>query len=389
MRLSDILAAVTADLQGSLGTSIDLSADTPLGQINGILSEREAVAWQGLEDLNLQSDPDFATGLNQDNLYAINNVTRLPAVASTVVLTIAGTPGTVVPGTDTSSTPFQASVAGSNHTQVFQLTQTVTIGGGGTVTANAQCTQTGPTVAGTGTITVIETPTTGVASVDNLPAATPGRNLETDTQFRIRRLNELQRSQAATNQGILDTVAQVAGVIQAGVIENDEDTTDMTTGLPPHSIEVFAVGGTDADIAQAIWNSKAAGIQTFGTTTVVVVDSQGFSHNISFSRPTQVVINIIVNITRDLDPSDGQPFPPGGAAQVQAALVVFGASAAIGQDVVNVRLMQAVMDAVTGIAELQILQAIFPAVPVSSANITIGPTEVMNIVTANITVNVT
>ena len=101
-----------------------------------------------------------------------------------------------------------------------------------------------------------------------------------------------------------------------------------------------------------------------------------------------MVLNLIVNITQDLDPADGQPFPVGGAAQAQAALVAYGAVAQLGQDVVNVALLTAVMNAVSGIAQLQILQAVYPAVPVVSTNIAIGPTQIMNIVAGNINVNV-
>lgn len=385
-RLDNILGELQTALQTALGSGIDLSPDTPLGQIIGILAEREAKVWELAQAVNQNFDPDFAEGLNQDNLYAINNELRLPAVSSTLQLQISGTNGTVIPGTDTSPTPFKASVAGSNHTVVFQAVTTAVIAGGVAI-VNAQCTVTGPTPAGAGTVTVIETPTTGVTSVTNLADAVPGRNLESSTAFRIRRLQDLQRSLAATNEGIRNTIVQVVGVIIAGLLENDGDVTDGN-GLPPHSIEGLAEGGADQDVANAIFASKAAGIQTFGSITKTVVDSQGFSHNISFARPTLITIYLIVNVTRDTDPADGQPFPINGVQAIKDALTAFGALAAIGQDVINPRLVQVVMDAISGIAGLQILQGTAP-VPVSSANIAVGPTQVMNIQAANITVNVT
>ena len=46
-------------------------------------------------------------------------------------------------------------------------------------------------------------------------------------------------------------------------------------GRPPHSFECVIDGGTDADIAQVIWDNMANGIQPYGNTSEVIQDSQG------------------------------------------------------------------------------------------------------------------
>lgn len=380
MRLSDILLQTTQQFQSLLGAGIDLSSSSPLGQINGILAERESLLWEDLLTIVQQGNPDLATFQNQDDLYSINNVLRLPAIPSTSILTIAGVDGTVIPGTDTSATPFKVSVAGSNHTIIFQATSTVTVAGG-TAQVPVSCTVTGPNGAPAGSLSVIETPTTGVTSSTNAADAILGRDRESNTAFRIRRLQELQRSDAATNGGIFDTIVKVPGVTQAGIIENDTDVTDGN-GLPPHSIEVFALGGADQDIANAVFAAKAAGIQTYGTTTKTVVDSQGFSHTVSFSRPTPVTIYIVVNSTLVTNPSDGQAYPADGDTQVKNALVAYGQTLVLGEDVMNPQLVVAAMTVVgqytlTILADIAVVPANWTTGHVygAGANVVNGPNK--------------
>jgi len=42
----------------------------------------------------------------------------------------------------------------------------------------------------------------------------------------------------------------------------------------------------DAAVAAAVWAGKAAGIATWGSTSVVVIDAAGASRTVRFSRPT-------------------------------------------------------------------------------------------------------
>jgi hypothetical protein len=65
--------------------------------------------------------------------------------------------------------------------------------------------------------------------------------------------------------------------------ENVTDTDDPTTGIPAHSFEAVINGGTDADIAQAIFNVKPAGIRAHGD-VIVEVPFEGINHQIGFSR---------------------------------------------------------------------------------------------------------
>ena len=99
----------------------------------------------------------------------------------------------------------------------------------------------------------------------------------------------------------------VDAVYSAICYENDTDETDAWAS-PRHSIEAIVYGGLDADIAQAIFRRKAAGIQTSGSSSIAVIAKSGQSINIKFSRPTTVAVYIqIKNLETNSDfPSDGQ-----------------------------------------------------------------------------------
>ena len=112
----------------------------------------------------------------------------------------------------------------------------------------------------------------------------------------------------------------------------------QTCALPICSFEIVAYGGLDEDIAKAIFRRKAAGIQTFGNTTVAVLGASGQTFNISFSRPTPV--KIWVRVT---DLVTDRHFPLDGIEQIKRNLVAFiGGSTRgglnIGQDVIRVAL---------------------------------------------------
>lgn len=362
MATSDIQLAIQTDLQAALGKGIDLSSYSPEGQIMGVMSDNLSSLWQIAQAVYLSAYPNTAQGVSLDNIASINDISRLGATPSTVSETINGTNGTVVLGTDTSTSPFQVSVEGSNGTIVFQATTTVTIASGSAIVP-MQATQTGPLAAPAGSLTVIVTPTAGITSVTNASDAFLGTNIETDAALRARRITELQRSGVGTLEGIRDTVQQVLGVTQVGVLENDLDTTDVTYGLPPHSIEVFAVGGDPQAIANAIFASKGAGINTYGDNTENVLDSEGFFHIIYFSRPTQIAVYIVVDVVPDTDSADGAPFPSGGAAQIIAGLVAYGETLQLGQNIIQPQLITVTMQSVSGIGTLRVLVSLNPIPP--------------------------
>lgn len=104
------------------------------------------------------------------------------------------------------------------------------------------------------TIDTIATPILGWDSATNPYDASPGRLTETDEELRER--FRLSKYQTATNvvEALYSALANVNGIEQYILYENEEDTTSAE-GLPPHSFMVLVRGGLATDIAQAIWNN--------------------------------------------------------------------------------------------------------------------------------------
>lgn len=188
---------------------------------------------------------------------------------------------------------------------------------------------TGPVLALALTVDAIVTPISGWNGVTNITDGTTGRDMESDQDLRLRRVQSLRILGAASAEAIQARLRQdVANVTDAFVFENRLPTTE--DGRPPHSFEVVIVGGDDQEIAQKIWEIKAAGIQTHGTTTEVIIDSNGFEQEIKFTRPDPVYVWINV----DLSVLSGVTIPDSVLDDIKDAILEKGLEFGVGQDVI-------------------------------------------------------
>lgn len=190
----------------------------------------------------------------------------------------------------------------------------------------------GPVSSEAGTLTTILTPQLGWDSVTNPLPASEGRSVETDEELRLRFRDTKFERASSTVDAVYSALNVVDGVQQAVVYENDTDVTD-SKGIPAHSFMPIVLGGLSSEIGQAIWENKPMGIRSFGDTTVVIYDTQGFAHNIGFKRPDPVPIYITLNVTKDSD------FPGNGNDSIRSALIqYFSDNQGIGDDVIYSRL---------------------------------------------------
>lgn len=147
--------------------------------------------------------------------------------------------------------------------------------------------------------------------------------------------------------------------------------------MPKHTYEIIVEGGLDQDIAEKINEASPAGIESFGTESVNVTDSQDNTFTIKFSRISQVDIYLIINLTTDSN------YPVDGDDLIKNALV--NEILERGQDVLNWTL-DGSFRYITGINSVQILQGTSPA-PTTSNNISISKYQRAVILESNITVN--
>lgn len=197
-----------------------------------------------------------------------------------------------------------------------------------TCPAEAQAIVTGPVLALAGTVDNINTPVSGWTAVNNPRDGVTGRNIETDVELRLRRRNSLRVIGSASVEAIRSRLIQeIQDVLSVAVFENRTPVTDEF-GRPAHSFEAVIQGGDDDEIAARLWVLKPAGIQTHGNTTVLIADSQGDAQAMKFSRPVAVPISVHADVQ-----IDASKFPALGAQSIRDAIVSFGNTLAVGEDV--------------------------------------------------------
>jgi uncharacterized phage protein gp47/JayE len=321
-RLDEILADKNTDVRGVFGPDINLDPQAPDGQINAAIAESDANLWELLELAYNAFNPNAAIGSTLDALVALNGIVRLPASKSTVTLDFTGTNGTLIP---------TGSVVSSTAGDQFETVADATIAGG-VASVLAQSVETAQIAAVAGSITTIETPVVGWDTVTNPADALVGRLEETDAELRVRRRQSVAFPSQSMVDSIYSAVANVEDVRKVTVLENDTDSVDGN-GQEPHSVQVVVTGGTDADIAQQIFNEKPAGIEAVGTTTEVVNDSQGLPHDIGLTRPTEVPIYVDLVLVKTAE------YPSNGDDLIRAAIVAYGQTEFdLGDDVIYTRL---------------------------------------------------
>ena len=271
-------------IRTALGDDVDVSAESVFGPLIAALATKLGELWELVGSVYNARVPAGASGAALEALCELApGIERRAATKGTVTLSVTLNAGVTLP------TGSRASVSGE-PSNAWVTTEDVTnsTGSPATVSVAAEALDAGRTPANAGTITAIATPVTGWTAVTNAADATPGLEIETDAELRLRREQRLQRAGSSPLEAIAAQVAEVDGVTQAIAWENATDYTDAF-GRPPHSVEVMVLGGDSEDIARAIWAAKAAGIQTYGTESVVTfADDRGVTRSVYFSRPTSL-----------------------------------------------------------------------------------------------------
>ncbi|UQI33102.1 baseplate J/gp47 family protein [Pseudomonas bijieensis] len=273
-------------------------------------------------------DPNKAKGLDLDIVCALTGTKRSLGSKSSVSLELTGTPSTVIPRLNR----FESSVTGSR----WETDQVVTIDASGSATVNATCTVSGPTPADPGTITRIVDVVAGLATVNNPSPAVAGTDEQRDEQLRVTRAAAVGRPGSNQIDSMTGELFAVAGVRRVKVYENDTNsaavTPDNPHGLPAHSIAPIIDGGTDEDVALAIYLKKNPGVLLFqaGAPFEVTVQSPSFPDNfkvIRASRPNYVDAILVVEV------KDDGTLPVDADQQIKDAIIEFAEGELIPADV--------------------------------------------------------
>jgi uncharacterized phage protein gp47/JayE len=368
---ADMVAALRAS--PAFGPDVDTSGESVIGQLLAVFASQLASTHEAAGLVYASRDPRGATLAGLDVVASLTGTTRRAATKGTVTLSVTLAAGVTLPSGSI------AHVTGDpTNRWVTLAAATNSSGSTAVITVNAVAETAGVYAANAATIIAIATPYTGWTAVTNAADAAPGSAAESDVQLRARRERELRALASSSLNGIRAALAAVTGVSSVSLEENATPAFDAVRVLPPNTLRATVQGGTDADVAAALFASRPAGIATAGSVSVVVTDAGGFSRTTRFSRPTTVNAYALVRVV-----VDAATYPGDTALAAAIANVTTGQLA--GQPIRISSLITAAL-AVTGVVDCLEARAGRSGTAQYPSNLTAAPQEVLKLATARVTV---
>lgn len=376
----DILSELIAQAQNTISADIATGADSILGSILRVMAYELAKEEELQEAVWLNSFVSQASGVALDRLANNIGLIRNPAANATVTLTLNGVAGTIIPeqtlfGTSDNINFFAAESATLEPTGKMDTDGVTPLGTAKLLAVSVE--QTVKANVAAGRINKIVEAVSGLQSVTNEVAATGGVALESDNSLRQRLIDNYKKSANGTVNALITAVENVKGVQAVQVITNNTMDTD-NYGNAPKSVHFYVEGGSDSDVANAIFNSVVAGVATVGKTSVDVPLISGTStQTVNFDRPTQKVVDVTVKLLTDAS------FSVSGNTDVQNAIFDFLEGLKIGETLYISRLISVVYS-VAGIVDAEI------SLSVNGSAVTdnfIVPAQFENIVAGNVEVS--
>ena len=322
---SDLTSVIGDLLQTAFGDNIATAADTVFGHTKDLQSLAMAEQNEVAEYVAGAMNPNAAAGAALSALVLLNGIQRQENAYSTVSLTCTSLPaGTTIPAGSLVSDP--------DAVHQWATDSQLVIGASTTGTVSATCTEPGPVTAVADSITQIDTPVYGWGAVNNAAAATAGQTEEADGTLRARRTTAAKRASSVSTSAAYAAVTDVSGVTDCIVLENTSGSTD-SNGVPTGNMWVIVLGGADNDIAAALAAHHGGGAGYYGSSSGVYANTvTGENETYYFDRPSDVEIYITVNVSPDSD------YPVDGDDDISDALVAYGATLSLGDDVIHGRL---------------------------------------------------
>lgn len=270
---------------------INTAPETPQGQI--IDAETLAITQKDAELAFLANmfNPKTARGIWQDALAEIYFIKRKKAVNSRCYCVLTGLNGTVIE----KGSKIQSSADGT----YWDLLEDVTINDNSSVTALFECESEGAVIASPNTLNKIITTVAGWDTVNNVQSAIVGSLEESQQAFEKRRYDSVALNSVGTTASVFSRVNQIDDVVGCYVVDNKTNVNKIIDDylLKPHSIYVAVIGGSNQDIAEAIYRSLSAGCDYNGNTQITVVDPHTHAkEKVTFMRPTPQNVYIKVNV---------------------------------------------------------------------------------------------
>lgn len=291
---SQTRAQVEAEFKAVFGQDLITEPSTPQGVlITRIIEDRDAIARNNVELAN-QINPSVAGGIFLDALASLTGGSRRRATRSLIYdVVFGGVPSTLIP---------TGSIAESENGDQFETISPLIIGTNGTITGTLRATVYGEISVPVNSLNKVASSILGWETVTNPNAAVIGTQQESDVQLRRRRRQTLALQTTSVNEAIVSRLYDIEDVHSLYFLENFENTTQTISDitLKPHSIWVCVHGGSDTDIAYALYSTKTAGAAYNGSESVLVTDSNtGRQYEVNFDRPTTSEVRIRVTASKN------------------------------------------------------------------------------------------
>ena len=328
------------------GENIALESETPQGQIIGIMALAAAEMDESLVRVANGFSLRAAAGRQLDDLGTLLHLSRNPAVKSTVVATVGGIPGTVIPA---------GSIAAAGDIE-FSTVGAVQIAAGGTAQVEMHAVKDGAIAVAAGELNEVRSLVDGWETVTNAAAAVVGRPIENDHDFRRRYVAQTANNARANRDALVAALTGI-GIGKFRIEENYTSAAVARQGvnIPAHSIAVIVHGGVvAAEVAATILQYKGMGVGMVGTTT---------TGGASFTVADATAVRI------DLDITTFDDFPADGVALIKSNLVDYADDQfAIGEKI-DLRRLQTPINAVSAhaITALAVTDSADAALPVQPA----------------------
>lgn len=293
---NEVKQDLTTSFREIYGNDINIDSNTPDGQLINILSQTIIDLLELIQQVYNSFDPDFAIGTVLDQRIALNNIKRKGGTYSYTNIDVITTSSCTLNGLNTVDIESAFTVSDSQGNQwVLSATQTPALAG--TYTYSFRAKEIGAVESLPNTITTIVNAVVGVSSVNNPAALTvKGQDTETDAQLKERRKQSIGIASQGYRESLKATLLNLEDVTYAQVYENDTNTTDAD-GIPGHSIWVIVQGGTDQDVANAIYAQRNAGCGMKGSTSYTITRSDGTVFTVNWDRPSTTDAYIEFDVT--------------------------------------------------------------------------------------------
>lgn len=288
-RVNDKINQLEDSFMSIYGSDIDLSPDSPDGQIIGLLAQLRIDVAEIASMAISAIDPDTASGHWQEINAAYAGIKRKSASYSylrEVILT--GEAGAFIPN--------GSSVLDSNKNR-WILVGNITLNEQGSAQADFRSEKLGKYYVPANTELKIETIVLGWLKAVSQNTADLGEDEETDPQLRARAYRSRSKPAQNSVEAVEANVRDVVDVSNCLVLENVTNTVDKND-VPPHSINVIVEGGKDEVIAKAIYDHKSAGCGMMGSVSIAYQPETGLAVPILFDRPKMIDCAAYIEIER-------------------------------------------------------------------------------------------